>query len=236
MQDVLRTLRELQEVDKDLYRVREELRRLPAERAKRRAELDQRIARRTEIETKQRDLRARVKEIEHAGVGGRQRLRKLDNEAATSRQDAALLAAFQHEIRTLKRELSDLEDEGLRLLSEVDGLEQERSTLDEQIGKDEQVYAEFDANVQRELDAGRTREGELSAERKKRMSGGVQPDVLLRYEQILETRDGSALAELDGRVCQGCFINVPPNTYVRIARGLELVQCPSCDRILYLRG
>ena len=49
-------------------------------------------------------------------------------------------------------------------------------------------------------------------------------------------RDGLAgvADELQNKVCQGCYISVPPNIYVRIARATEIVQCPSCDRILYL--
>jgi predicted nucleic acid-binding Zn-ribbon protein len=36
-------------------------------------------------------------------------------------------------------------------------------------------------------------------------------------------------------VCQGCYVSVPNNIYVRLARCTELVYCPSCGRILYLR-
>jgi predicted nucleic acid-binding Zn-ribbon protein len=28
---------------------------------------------------------------------------------------------------------------------------------------------------------------------------------------------------------------IPRNLYVRLARGVDLVQCPSCTRILYVR-
>jgi predicted nucleic acid-binding Zn-ribbon protein len=49
----------------------------------------------------------------------------------------------------------------------------------------------------------------------------------------LKTREGEALAELSSGICQGCFVNIPRNTVVRLARGAELVTCPSCDRILF---
>ena len=42
-----------------------------------------------------------------------------------------------------------------------------------------------------------------------------------------------SLAELGDGLCEGCFVNLPKNIVVRLARGTELVQCPSCDRILY---
>ena len=43
------------------------------------------------------------------------------------------------------------------------------------------------------------------------------------------------MAELEARVCQGCYVSAPSNIYVRLARRTELVFCPSCGRILYLR-
>ena len=58
--------------------------------------------------------------------------------------------------------------------------------------------------------------------------------LLAMYNKLVDAREGMALAELQNKVCQGCYISVPPNIYVRIARATEIVQCPSCDRILYL--
>jgi hypothetical protein len=79
------------------------------------------------------------------------------------------------------------------------------------------------------------RANRLAADRKSRMAGSFPPELLSRYEALLASRDGQALAELEGRICQGCFITVPPNVFVRLSRAQDLVQCPSCDRILYLR-
>ena len=55
------------------------------------------------------------------------------------------------------------------------------------------------------------------------------------YERLLQAREGVALAELEGKICQGCFMEVPSNLYVTVARGTKLAQCPSCDRIFYIR-
>jgi predicted nucleic acid-binding Zn-ribbon protein len=42
------------------------------------------------------------------------------------------------------------------------------------------------------------------------------------------------LAMLDGGVCQCCYIQVPPNKTIQLARGNAIIQCSSCDRIMYL--
>ena len=165
----------------------------------------------------------------------RQRVRKLEHEAGESRADAALLVAFQHEIRTLKRDIGEAEEEGLALVTDVENLTQERAALQAALGELEKETALHSANVDKEAKGTQERARALEAERKRRIGGGLPPEVVGVYERLLASREGQALAELDGRVCQGCNVSVPNNIYVRLARYTELVFCPSCGRILYLR-
>ena len=41
------------------------------------------------------------------------------------------------------------------------------------------------------------------------------------------------MAQVHGQICQGCYVEIPKNVALRMLRGLDLVQCPSCGRILY---
>ena len=70
--------------------------------------------------------------------------------------------------------------------------------------------------------------------RKGLQASSVEPAILVQYEKLLGAREGMAMAQLEGRVCQGCYVSVPHNVYVKLARAIELVVCPSCKRILYL--
>lgn len=237
MQETIRALLALQEIDQDIFRVREELRRLPAERAQRRARIDARIAQRKAAEERARSLRFRIREIEDLTSQQRQRMRKVENQATSTRQDMALLAAFQHEVKTLKRDISTAEEEALGLIEEAEGAEAELAALKSEIDEAERVFAEFDANATREGAQAQERLARLQAELERRKHGGaIPPDALSTYTRLLEAREGMALAELDGRICQMCFMEVTPNLFVRVVRGTELVQCPSCDRILYQRA
>ena len=90
--------------------------------------------------------------------------------------------------------------------------------------------------VEREMAEANGRVESMDAERRQRQSPeDLETEALSLYERLLEVREGVALAELDGRICQMCYIQVPPNLSVRVLRGTEVVQCPSCDRILYQR-
>lgn len=234
LRETLRLLRSLQDLDRDLYRVQDELRRLPEERRRREDRLNGEKARLADLDRQVAEVRARIKEIEDLTTSQRQRIRKLENEAASSRADTALLVAFQHEIRSLKREISEAEEEGLGLVEKAEALQAERDRLGEAVRTLEEEFAEYSNNVEREMAEAEARRAELDAQRSERLAGQVPPEILTKYEKLLEAREGEALAELESRVCQGCFVSVPNNIYVRLARGTDLVLCPSCGRILYL--
>jgi len=216
-----------------LYRVNDELSRLPRELDRRRGKIDIHRSRLAEFAKQIIDTQARVKEIEDMTTGQRQRIRKLDNEAGAS-MDQALIAAYQHEMRSLRRDVSEAEEEGLALVEEVEGYTKERDELLAIIEALEAEYSEVAVNVQAEIQVAEARRQTLDDERKKRMTGPVEPTIITQYEKLLQAREGQAMAELEGRICQGCYVTVPSNIYVKLARASELVICPSCGRILYL--
>ncbi len=234
MHDVLRALRGIQDLDLDIFRVSRELKRLPSERAQRRAEIDSKIARCEDVEKELSTLRTKIKEIEDDTTIQRQRMRKVETESNKTRGDAALLAAFQHERQSLRRSISEAEEEGLRFVEQADELESRATALRAEVAAEEATFAELSGNVDREVgDASKKLEA-LQAERKARLGADVEADVLTTYERLLQAREGIALAMLEGRTCQECFMEVPPNVFVKLSRGIDLIQCPSCDRILYL--
>lgn len=235
LRQTLAILRGLQDLDRDLYRLQDELRRFPQEVTRKREKVRLESERLAEVEKKLTLAKVRLKEIEDLTTSQRQRVRKLEHEAGEARADAALHVAFQHEIRTLKRDIGEAEEEGLGLLSEIEKLGEERGVLQAAVAELEKEFAQYAANVDKEAKETMDRAQAMERERKKRGTSELAPDILGQYEKLLASREGQAIAELDGRVCQGCYVSVPNNIYVRLARRTELVPCPSCGRILFLR-
>ncbi len=235
MRETLQALKSLQEFDTEIFKLRDELRRLPEEVERRKAQIDAHRVRREDAARIGRELSGQVKEIEDMTTMSRQRLRKVENEANASRGDAATLAAYQIEARNLKRDISAAEEEGLGLVERGETSAREVARLEAEIAEAERLLAEFAANVRAEMATANARLDELSNQRKRRSTDSVSVEAMELYQRLILSREGVALAELDGKVCQACYITVPPNIAVRVLRGTTLVQCPSCDRIFYLR-
>ena len=236
MQATLNALRGLQEIDRHIYRVQTELKRLPKELEDRSAALTRLREAIEEREYALKEFRAQIKEIEDTTTGLRQRLRKLEHESNSQKVDAAMLASYQHEMRQVKRTVSQAEDDGLRLVSEADEAGAGVSELEVREKEELAVFEEFQANVAKETAAAEKELAELEAKREKEASTNVEAPVLDLYTKLLVTRHGEAMAELTDRICQGCFVEIPRNLAIRLARSTELVQCPNCQRILFSYG
>lgn len=234
MRETIQLLRGIQDLDRELFQVRSEQKRLPEERERRRTRLAGLKHDAAEVDRAAFQLRLRIKEIEDITTSQRQRVRKLEGEAANAR-DTAMVVAFQHELRTLRREIGEAEEEGLGLVEQNDVLQKRQDELAAAIATEEADFAVYDTSIQSELAVARARADKLGAKRADKLRDAhVSPDVLLQYEKLLEAREGEALALLEAKTCMGCYTGVPNNVYVRLARGTELVTCPSCARILYL--
>ncbi len=233
MQETLQALQGLQQIDRHIFNVQAEQRRLPAELAQRTAKLEAQAQRLEEVRASVRALRAEAKEIEDFTVGMRQRHRKLDTESNKGTADAALIASYQHEMKTLKRNISQAEEDALKKLEAAEAGERESHAYEEKLNSEKAVFSEFEANVNAELAQAQARFDELQGERSKLSAEGIEAGHLELYRRLLETREGEAMAELADGHCQACFVQIPKNLGVRLARGTELVQCPSCDRIFF---
>jgi uncharacterized protein len=232
MENPLHALRALQEIDRDLFRVNAELRRLPAECARRRTKLDALGEKVEERHGRIQALQVRVSDIEGTVAVQQQRIRKLEKEANSCR-DMTVVEACRYEMRGLKRQIDEAEREALGYIEQIESGQTDESRLRGELEGEQAIFAEYSANVESEIGVARGKQEALQSQRDSRLSDHLDQNTLDLYDRLLQARDGEALAVLDGSICQACFMQVPPNLTVRVARGMDLVQCSSCDRILY---
>jgi len=233
MGNSVQALRALQEIDRDLYRVNEELRRLPQELARRQAGLDA-VVEALQVRRKNvQEIQVRTKEIEDTITVQQQRIRKLEKESLNTR-DVSVVEACRYEVRGLKRQIDESERVALGHMESIERLQAEIAQIEGRLKSEQDIFTEYSANVESELGDARGRQEDLAAKRAARMSADLDPNTLDLYDRLLVARDGEALAILDGGVCQCCFMQVPPNLQVQLARRTGIIQCSSCDRILYL--
>ncbi len=171
------------------------------------------------------------RELDRDVAGVDTRLSRFDDHKAavkTNQEYQALL----HEIATARGEKEAIEDRILVLMEEADGIAEELRTAEAAVAEARRSAEEGRAALQIEqgrLDAEVAR---LAAERA-RAAAAVDAPLLAKYEQILKNRRGAAVVAIDVEVCTACHVRLRPHVSQQIRRNDSIVQCESCQRILF---
>ena len=147
------------------------------------------------------------------------------------------LEALRHEIGSLKGRKSDLEESLLEIMEQVEDLESLVATLKQ---RHIELTSAVDEMTQARDSAAKDIDAELTEQRAERgrSAGAIPTEVLEYYEELLVRKDGTAVAELQGRTCAGCRLELTAieleDTRRDAAEGLA--KCEQCGRILVLRA
>jgi predicted nucleic acid-binding Zn-ribbon protein len=106
------------------------------------------------------------------------------------------------------------------------------SELNQQIEDQEAVLAGQRQEVAAKVKELQQELGGLEEKRKK-LRKGVPAALLKRYEFIRQRRNGTAITPVQEGVCLGCHMNILPQQFIDLQKGVEILQCPHCQRILY---
>jgi predicted nucleic acid-binding Zn-ribbon protein len=184
-------------------------------------------------ETEARDLGREVKRLESDVETVRARETKdqrlLDSGSVSPKE----MTNLQHELESLKRRQSDLEDQELELMERLEVAE---TTLAAARSGQEQAQADRERAAQLRDDAladiadATTRHEATRAE----VAGGISAPLLTLYDRIRKQTGSTGAAMLQARACQGCRLELYGNELatVRNADPHEVVRCENCGRIL----
>lgn len=147
--------------------------------------------------------------------------------------DPKQLQNLQHELVSLARRQSELEDIELEIMERVEGAQaavrQLSSQHDEALGVREHLTTQV-AALMAEIDA----ERQILAVDRQELAGRIPADLLALYEKIRADQNGVGAAHLHRGQCEGCRLQLPPNELERL-RSIdtdEVVRCEECRRIL----
>ena len=184
-------------------------------------------------ETEVRDLGREVKRMESDVETVRARETKdqklLDSGSVSPKE----MTNLQHELESLKRRQSDLEDQELELMERLEvaenglavaqsGLEQARADLERARQLRDDALADIADSTKRHEAA------------RAEVAGKISAPLLTLYDRIRTQTGSTGAAMLKARQCQGCRIELYGNelSAVRNADPHEVVRCENCGRIL----
>jgi predicted nucleic acid-binding Zn-ribbon protein len=143
------------------------------------------------------------------------------------------LAGLNEDADMLKGQLRRREDD---LLNHMVKVEEEEGALRQAEAALKEVEERWQAE-QADLSGQKERlEAELAELEKSRQAqaGSIDGRVLELYDLLRERRQGKAVVKVERGMCQGCRISLPMSVLQKTRSGFDVVQCVSCERILYV--
>ncbi len=233
--DAQRRLLDLQAIDTTLAQLNHRRRNLPehAELSRLAREAaaadDERVRAQVGVDDLDRDIARLERDVDQVRTRAAKDQSRLDAGTGPVRE----LEALQHEIASLARRKSELEDAELELMEQREtaqaALEEVRARLAErreQIAGAESRRDEALAAIAKEEEA-------RQAERAPLVSG-LPADLVALYDRIRESSGGVGAAMLRAGRCEGCRLELSGSDLVavRTAEPDEVFRCEECRRIL----
>jgi uncharacterized protein len=141
--------------------------------------------------------------------------------------------AMQHEIETAQKELGVVEERVLERMMEADTMTADVKKAEQTLGARQK---EVDAEKKTLAEELATVEAALKEATHKRAArvASLPPQLVALFEQVARARKSVAIATAtrDG-LCSACHVRLRPQVFQEIRRNDQIIQCFSCNRILY---
>jgi predicted nucleic acid-binding Zn-ribbon protein len=205
------------------------------------AEIAEIGARRTDVDNRARDARIAVDDLTVE-----QKKVDLDVEAVKTRRtrdrdrmDQGLitnpkdLERMQHELESLERRITSLEDDELEVMEKIEEAQRELSEYERMVAETDERLAALATARDEKIAAIDEQLAKVQADRGP-AAEGLPEDLVKLYLRLRESKGGVGAAALRARTCSGCQLSLDSVELSRI-KGLpedEVVRCEECDRIL----
>ena len=143
------------------------------------------------------------------------------------------LERMQHELVSLERRITSLEDEELEVMERLEEAQRALDSLLAQLrAADERLVALGEARDQQVLEI----EEELAKVKSERdpAAAEIPAELLALYDRLRENKGGVGAAPLRARQCGGCRLSLDNAelAVIRKAPSDEVIRCEECQRIL----
>ena len=204
----------------------------------------------SELQTKETEIEAKKREVEAltALLVEKEKLRRekdrifqdegkkvMDKRMRMNRiKNIKELQALQREIDQIKQRNIELEEALIQIMVEIDGIKGNIKAKEDEMAQIQSEWQQKRQEMQSQI-SGIDRAVSEAATRRQTIASQVAGDLISRYELIFSRRGGTAVVEVAGGICQGCYMNIPPQLWNEIIKSDKVHLCPSCQRILYCR-
>jgi len=172
----------------------------------------------TQLEYQVEDLSAKIRDVNERLYGG------------TVRNTKELMG-LEQDLQSLKRRREKQEELLLDAMGTSESLESSVREAQELVDRLSSEWQTEAARLRSERDALQVETARLQ-EQRAATRGEVGAESTRLYDTLVQSK-AVAVVKVEGGRCKGCNLTVPTGQWQR-ARAGDIVQCPSCSRIIYV--
>lgn len=232
IKDQIKKLVELQTLDFEAYRLKLELRDKPAEIQAFQDDFESKKAKLKTLEDQLKSILLKQKDYEGELRTKDEAILKADGQLMALKTNKEYQAKLM-EIENIKADKSLIEE---KILMGFDEIEAARKSVD----AEKAVVANFEKEFQqkkKQLDeeiAVAADQLSVKESQRNRLTPDVRPDILSRYQRVLQNKEGLGIVPVKNQACGGCYMHLTDQLIHQIKMHDQLVSCDQCARILYL--
>jgi len=140
--------------------------------------------------------------------------------------------AVQKEIGFAQGEIKTIEDRILELMVEADDLTSLVKQAETALASEQKAVEAERREMATEL-AGLKSSLERIATERAEVVRGLNPHALAVFELVSRRRNGVGVAQARDGICTVCHVRLRPQVFNNVLRNDQIIQCDSCQRILY---
>ena len=160
-----------------------------------------------------------------------EKIRKSEEKLLLVKTNKEYQAALK-EIALIKESNSQREEDILNVLEELDVLRKDMKEQEEDLIATSREFGKEESELTAKLKEFTNQLAE-KAKKREELSSKIGPELLQMYENIKKRRHDIAVVSTKNGFCQGCYMDIPPQLSNDVQKGMDLIFCPNCNRILY---
>ena len=141
--------------------------------------------------------------------------------------------AMQHEIAAAQTELGGVEEKVLERMLDADTIAADIKSSEAALAAEQKAVNAEKAAMDQELGVVQAALADATGKRTALLAQ-IDPMVVKKFDQVAKFRKGVAMstATRDG-LCSACHVRLRPHVFQQIRLNDTIIQCESCQRILY---
>jgi len=221
----------LQKVDDEIIVLEEELENTPKEVAELKSRHQESLEQQNALQEKIDILKNQKARLEQEIENDTLKIKKSKNKL--------MMVGNSREYHAMMRELDNLEKQNRMREEELAALKEElvrqkdeHEAMQARVGELEEELKVKQANLSELMDKAKKRLTYLQKKRKT-ASKAIPTPIMGRYEFIRSRLSNPVIVPVEDGICDGCHISIPPQSYIELQKGQQILSCPNCQRLIY---